>query len=87
MAFGDRFKCPSCGGFVFNRRNVKCEFCSADLPSEMSFTPEQLAVLAAEHARNDAMRERLDKAAKERERLRVKKKGDVFWEAGEGGGE
>ena len=71
-----RFTCPQCGRIVFNRRNMTCEFCSANLPLEIHYTAEQLASIDADHQRNEAVRQKLAREAEEMERQKVKRRGD-----------
>ena len=50
--------------------------CGARLPAELLFSPEHLSLLDAEHAKNEIVREDMAKEADERERRRVKRRGD-----------
>jgi transcription initiation factor TFIIIB Brf1 subunit/transcription initiation factor TFIIB len=47
-----KYRCPSCGFQIFNRRVSKCESCGAVLPFELLFSREQLAALDAEHEKS-----------------------------------
>lgn len=71
-----RFCCPHCGRTVFNRRNATCEFCASALPAEIKYTPEQLALIDADHPRNELARKQLARHAEELERQRIKRMGD-----------
>ena len=62
-----RFRCPACGFAVYNRRVVKCESCSAALPTELRFTSEELKSIEAEHESNEKIRQQLAREAAERE--------------------
>jgi len=62
-----RFRCPSCGFPVFNRRVAKCESCSAALPNELRHTSEELKSIEAEHESNEKIRQQLVREAAERE--------------------
>jgi ribosomal protein L37E len=62
-----RFRCPACGFAVYNRRVAKCESCSAALPPELRFTPEELKAVEAEHESNEKVRQQLAREAAERE--------------------
>jgi hypothetical protein len=70
----NRFSCPSCGSTVYNRRNSRCEFCDALIPVELAYSTEQLAVIDADHARNEWVRARLAREAEEREQARIKRR-------------
>jgi ribosomal protein L37E len=62
-----RFRCPACGFAVYNRRVAKCESCSAALPAELRFTPEELKAIEAEHESNEKVRQQIAREAAERE--------------------
>jgi ribosomal protein L37E len=62
-----RFRCPACGFAVYNRRVAKCESCSAALPAELRFTPEELKAIEAEHESNEKVRQQLAREAADRE--------------------
>jgi hypothetical protein len=47
-----RYKCPSCGFQIFNRRIAKCESCGAALPEELLLSAEQVAELDAAHEKS-----------------------------------
>ena len=47
-----RYKCPSCGFSVFNRRVANCESCHAPLPAEFLYSKEQVEAIDAEIERN-----------------------------------
>lgn len=81
MSPTSRFRCPSCGFTIFNRRIATCESCSAVLPAELLFTAQHLAVIDAEHARNEQIRAKL---ASERRKPRTWGDGDV--DSGDDGG-
>jgi hypothetical protein len=70
-----RFKCPACGRSIFNRRNPSCEFCSASIPAELLYSVEQLALINADHERNEQIRSRLAKQAQELEQEKIKRRG------------
>jgi hypothetical protein len=69
-----RFRCPSCGFTVFNRRVAKCESCSAALPVELRFTSAELACIEAEHEVNEKIRADLARETAEREALEAKRR-------------
>ena len=52
-----KHRCPACGFAIFNRRVAKCESCSAALPAELLFTPQQITAIDAEHERNEKIRQ------------------------------
>lgn len=60
-----RFRCPACGFVVYNRRVAKCESCSALLPAELRYTPEELQASEAEHEGNEAIRRQVAREARE----------------------
>jgi hypothetical protein len=70
----DRFRCPSCGFTVFNRRVAKCESCSAALPVELLFSSEELAAIEAEHEVNEKLRADLARETAERDALEAKRR-------------
>jgi hypothetical protein len=70
----NRFSCPSCGRTIYNRRNTQCEFCAAHIPVELAYSAEQLAIIDADHARNEQVRARLAREAEEREQARAKRR-------------
>jgi DNA-directed RNA polymerase subunit RPC12/RpoP len=84
-----KYRCPSCGFQIFNRRFPKCESCGATLPSELLFTPEEIAALDAEHEKSRREREARARKAK---RGRADYGGEGFggsWDSGgdgDGGG-
>ena len=51
-----KYRCPSCGFQIFNRRVSTCESCGAALPSELLFSQEQIAALDAEHEKSEKQR-------------------------------
>lgn len=51
-----RYRCPTCGFQIFNRRVSKCESCGAALPSELLFSRQQIAALDAEHEKSEKQR-------------------------------
>jgi ribosomal protein L37E len=63
----NHFRCPACGFAVYNRRVAKCESCSAPLPDELRFTPEELKAIEAEHESNEKVRQEIAREAAERE--------------------
>ena len=71
MNTNKRFRCPSCGFAVFNRRVPRCESCGAALPADMGLTPKDLALLDAEHERIAKQRIELAREAQELERKRA----------------
>ena len=71
-----RFRCPTCGFAVFNRRVAKCESCAAMLPTNFLFTPADLAFIDAEHERNEKVRKDLAREAREIEEKRAKRRED-----------
>ena len=71
-----RFRCPACNFAIFNRRIATCEACGASLPAELLFSPAHLALLDAEHAKNERLRKDMANEADEAERQRVKRRGD-----------
>lgn len=66
MTRPSRFRCPACSFPVFNRRVARCESCAAELPASLLFTTPQLAILDAEHARNEKARADLARGARPR---------------------
>jgi len=66
MTSPSRFRCPACNFPVFNRRVARCESCAAELPASLLFTTPQLAVVDAEHARNEKARAELARGARPR---------------------
>jgi hypothetical protein len=71
MNTATRFVCPACGFAIFNRRIANCESCAAALPADLLFSPDEVSAMEAEHARNEKLREELEKFEKrERERLK-----------------
>jgi hypothetical protein len=84
-----KYRCPSCGFQIFNRRVPKCESCGAMLPSELLFSQDQIAALNAEHEKN--RKERAARALAVRGRGSSSEGGDVgtSWDfdgGGDGGG-
>lgn len=75
-----RFRCPACSFSAFNRRVVRCESCAAELPASLLFTAPQLAVLDAEHARNEKARVDLARGARPR---RSTDGGDIDFDFGD----
>ena len=71
-----RFRCPSCGFAVFNRRVAKCESCAAPLPANFLFTPADLTLIDAEHERNERVRKDLAREAREIEEKRARRRED-----------
>lgn len=71
-----RFRCPTCNFAIFNRRLATCEACGASLPDELLFSSAHLALLDAEHAKNERLRKDMANEADEAERQRVKRRGD-----------
>ena len=69
-----RFRCPTCGFAVFNRRVATCESCSSTLPANFLFTPADLAFVDTEHARNEKARQDLAGEAREIEAKRAKRR-------------
>jgi hypothetical protein len=63
MDIQPRFLCVACHRGVLNRSVPRCLYCGADLPAEARLAPEVIAQRDAEHARLEAARKRLARAA------------------------
>lgn len=37
--------CPKCNGIIYDRRNIVCAFCGAELPARLLFLPPEIADL------------------------------------------
>ena len=83
MTRPSRFRCPACSFPVFNRRVARCESCAAELPASILFTATQLALLDAEHARNEKSRADLARDARSR---RSTDGGDIDFDFGDADG-
>ena len=38
------YHCPACQRKIFNRRLERCEFCDADIPANLRYTAEEIAI-------------------------------------------
>jgi hypothetical protein len=53
----NKYRCPTCGFQIFNRRVRKCESCGGELPEDLLFSAKEVAAMDAEHERNRKERE------------------------------
>ena len=70
------YNCPTCDRLLYNRRLTHCGFCGAQIPEELRFTPEEIAVLDGKSAELEAHRLERERAA-ERARQEDRDDGDV----------
>lgn len=71
--------CPSCSRPILSRRNKLCGFCQEPLPTELVFTPEQVAAIEAEeHERESARKLRDEERAKAAAKARFTDSGGGF---------
>jgi uncharacterized Zn finger protein len=76
MTEASRFRCPTCGFTVFNRRLAACESCKATLPASLRFTEGELARLEEESARIEKIRGDMAREAERVEEERQRRRGD-----------
>jgi len=76
MTDPSRFKCPTCGFAVFNRRVATCESCKTPLPAQLMFTSQELARLEQEAARIAKVRADMAREAERLEAERQRRRGD-----------
>ena len=64
------YRCPSCQRIIFNRRLKNCDFCAAEIPDSLRFTPEEIAALDREMAELASRRKQRDQEADKAEKER-----------------
>lgn len=80
-----KYRCPSCGFQIFNRRVQKCESCGGKLPQELLFSPQQIAALDAEHERSKKEREARARGIGRGSGDSGSGSSDISWDFGGGG--
>ncbi|MBI2924475.1 MAG: hypothetical protein HYY24_02090 [Verrucomicrobia bacterium] len=70
------YHCPSCQRVIFSRRLKNCDFCGAEIPAHLRFTPKEIEALNRKMAELAERRKQRDREAGAAEKARRSKDGD-----------
>jgi hypothetical protein len=62
--------CPACHRILYDRRLLRCGYCSAVIPEELRFSPERIEAIDREMAELEVHRKQLAREIEEAERQR-----------------